>query len=176
MLVSPSETYSMEHLLTFGFLGKLKGFFGSESSSAVEGTETGSADSTPPRESDAPVVPEVVSKTEVTVPISIKTKFPTIPPMTVQEKKDARNRLRTLDAEETAKNKNEEARNTLEGYLYRLRDLLEEDNKDTPFKQCSQEAERRKIASTLDESFAWLHDYGDFAETSQLMDKRHALE
>jgi len=86
------------------------------------------------------------------------------------------NRLRTLDAEEAAKSKKEEARNTLEGYLYRLRDLLDEHSKDTPFVQCSQESERRKIHEKLEESFEWLNEHGDVAETSQLLDRRHALE
>jgi len=85
-------------------------------------------------------------------------------------------RLRAIDAEEATKNRREEARNTFESYLYRLRDLLDEDNKDTPFKKCSQDHERRAITEKLDESFAWLHDRGDLAETSQFLDKRMGLE
>jgi len=84
--------------------------------------------------------------------------------------------LRAIDAEELSKTRREEARNTFEGYLYRLRDLLDEDNKDTPFKKCSQASERKTIAEKLDESFAWLSDRGDLADTSQLLDKRIALE
>src|SRR6201996_6999320 len=57
-----------------------------------------------------------------------------------------------------------------------MRDLLDPENHDTPFKQCSQEAERKAIAEKLEESFAWLHDKGDVAETSQFLDKRNALE
>jgi len=72
--------------------GKLKNLFGSETSSAVEETETGSVENTPPRESDAAAAPEPVSKTEVSIPITLNTLFPTIPPMTVQQKKDSRNR------------------------------------------------------------------------------------
>ena len=85
-------------------------------------------------------------------------------------------RLRVIDAEELTKTRREEARNTFESYLYRLRDLLDEDNKDTPFKKCSQSRERTAIAEKLDESFAWLSDRGDLAETSQFLDKRIALE
>jgi len=96
--------------------------------------------------------------------------------MTVEEKRNARNRLRALDLEEAAKVRKEEARNTLESYLYRLRDLLDEENRDTPFKQCSQPAERQAILETMEETFMWLHDNGDYAETSQLLDKRIALE
>ena len=87
-----------------------------------------------------------------------------------------RNRLRAIDLEESAKARKEEARNTLESYLYKLRDLLDEENKETPFKECSQDAERKAIQERLDETFVWLHDKGDIAETSQFLDKRNALE
>lgn len=85
-------------------------------------------------------------------------------------------RLRVLDNEETAKNRKDEARNTLESYLYRMRDLLDDENRDTPFKKCSQESERQAIAEKLEDSFAWLHDRADVAETSQFLDKRISLE
>ena len=84
-------------------------------------------------------------------------------------------RLRAIDNEEAAKNRREEARNSFEGYLYRLRDLLNDDN-ETPFKKCSQDGERREISEKLDESFQWLSDRGDLAETSQFLNKRIALE
>ena len=60
--------------------------------------------------------------------------------------------------------------------MYRLRDLLDENNTETPFKKCSKPTEREAIAEKLDESFTWLHDRGDYAETSQFLDKRIALE
>lgn len=85
-------------------------------------------------------------------------------------------RLRALDLEEAAKVRKEEARNTLESYLYRLRDLLDEENKDTPFKKCSQPSERQAISEKMEETFMWLHEHGDSAETSQLFSQRNALE
>lgn len=85
-------------------------------------------------------------------------------------------RLRVLDNEEAAKNRKDEARNTLESYLYRMRDLLDDENPDTPFKKCSQESERQTITEKLEDSFAWLHDRADVAETSQFLDKRISLE
>jgi hypoxia up-regulated 1 len=78
--------------------------------------------------------------------------------------------------EEAAKVRKDEARNTLEGYLYRLRDLLDDGNEETPFKKCSTASERQAITEKLEESFTWLHDRGDTAETSQLLDKRISLE
>lgn len=81
-----------------------------------------------------------------------------------------------MDLEENAKYRKEEARNTLESYMYRLRDLTDEENRDTPFRECSKDAERAAIVSKLEETFEWLHDKGDVAETSQFLDKRNALE
>ena len=78
--------------------------------------------------------------------------------------------------DENAKSKKEEARNTLEGYLYKLRDLLDEENTSTPFKICSQSSEREAIQKRMEETLSWLHDKGDIAETSQLLDKRITLE
>ena len=51
---------------------------------------------------------------------------------------------RAIDLAEAAKRRHEEARNTLEGYLYRVRDLLSEDG-ETPFRKCSKEEERAAI-------------------------------
>lgn len=89
---------------------------------------------------------------------------------------DVFTRLRAVDQEEAVKARREEARNTFESYLYRLRDLLDDENQDTPFKKCSREAEREAIAVKLDDSFQWLFERGDLAETSQFLDKRIALE
>ena len=198
--------------------GKLKGLFGGGASSSDEATAD-SADNTPPRDSESSSASAVSSSSsasassaaaaeketkkaatpvENTIPLSLEVTFPTIPPMTVEQKKTSRSRfvllnfhmltriyyviylfrprLRAIDAEELTKTRREEARNTFESYLYRLRDLLDDDNKDTPFKKCSQPRERNAIAEKLDESFAWLSDRGDLAETSQFLDKRIALE
>lgn len=89
---------------------------------------------------------------------------------------DAIIRLRLVDYEEAGKQRKEEARNSLEGYLYRVRDLLDDSHQDTPFKKCSQESERKAIAEKVSETIAWLHDKGDLAETSQFWDKRNAVE
>ncbi|KAG6812912.1 hypothetical protein H0H92_015464 [Tricholoma furcatifolium] len=198
--VSVSEAVAYGEIKDDSLTGKLKGLFGGGSSS--EEAEPSSAENVPPRESEtssssssssstasssseaptpsaneteADAKKKAVSK-EDTIKLKVVTSFPVFAPMTVDEKKEARSRLRTIDLEEAAKTRKDEARNTLEGYLYRMRDLLDEDNKDTPFKKCSTAAERQKIQDKLEESFDWLHDRGDVAETSQLLDKRISLE
>lgn len=80
-----------------------------------------------------------------------------------------------MDNEENAKRRREEARNSLEGYLYRVRDLLD-DQAETPFRMCSQETERKTIAQKLQEAITWLNEEGDSAETWEYLDKRNSVE
>ncbi|KAG5337074.1 hypothetical protein C0989_010915 [Termitomyces sp. Mn162] len=194
--VSVSEAVAYGEIKDDSLTGKLKGLFGGGSS--VEQSET-STENVPPRETDTQTSSESTSSTsstsatptpsandsetktekiskEDTVKLKIVTTFPVIPPMTIDEKKEARSRLRAIDQDEAAKTRKDEARNTLEGYLYRLRDLLDEENRDTPFKKCSKVSERKEILEKLEASFTWLHEHGDVAETSQLLDKRISLE
>ncbi len=96
--------------------------------------------------------------------------------MSVAEKRAARDRLAAIDREEASKQRRGEARNSLEGYLYRVRDLLEDENSETPFKKCSQEQERQIIQSKLEEGFNWLHEHGDDADTKQYIDQRASIE
>ncbi|KAG6911087.1 hypothetical protein DXG01_004602 [Tephrocybe rancida] len=147
----------------------------SASASASTSASSSSAAPTPSANDTETDKKKAVSK-EDTIKLKVVTTFPVIPPMSVEQKREARARLRTIDQEETAKTRKDEARNTLESYLYRLRDLLDEENRDTPFKKCSKETERKVITEKLEESFTWLHDRGDVAETSQFLDKRISLE
>lgn len=83
--------------------------------------------------------------------------------------------LLAIDIQEASKRQNEDARNSLEGYLYRVRDLLSDDNERAPFVKCSKESERKAISEKLEETFAWLSDEGEHADTSELVEKRGAL-
>ena len=85
-------------------------------------------------------------------------------------------RLQALNNEEAGKRRREEARNSLEAYLYKLRDLLEDDNPESAFHKCSQEPERKRIAEKLKETSAWISDHGDDADTNELVAKLTELE
>ncbi|KAL0578059.1 lumenal Hsp70 protein [Marasmius crinis-equi] len=193
--VSVTEAVAFGEIKDDSLTGKIKGLFGGGGSSETDSQETDAAGNDPPRGQDTSSSSEssttasssasaasaspstAADKKELsTISLGINVKFPSIPPMTVEEKQKSRSRLRAIDLDEVAKNRKEEARNALEGYLYRLRDLLDEENRDTPFKQCSQPSERTALSKKLDETFTWLHDKGDIAETSQLLDKRTSLE
>jgi hypoxia up-regulated 1 len=84
-------------------------------------------------------------------------------------------RLRLVDNFENIKRRREEARNNLETYLYRLRDLLE-DPSDAPFWKCSKSDERSAISSKLDETMSWMHDMADEVYTPQFLEKLSGLE
>ncbi|KAJ7353363.1 Hsp70 protein-domain-containing protein [Mycena albidolilacea] len=192
--VSVSSAVAFGEIKDESIAGKLKGFFGagsssgeaevtpensppreaaSSSSSSEAAKASGATNSTPEKEKEEK---KKATPKDGTITLNTTVVFPTIPPMTAEHKKNARSRLRAIDLDEAAVARKEEARNTFESYLYRMRDLLDEENRDTPFKQCSQVEERKAIAAKLDESFEWLHDKGDVAETSQFLDKRNALE
>ncbi|KIJ60915.1 hypothetical protein HYDPIDRAFT_31793 [Hydnomerulius pinastri MD-312] len=91
--------------------------------------------------------------------------------MTAAEKRAARDRLRALDNKEASKQLREGAHSTLEGYLYKLRDLLD-DRSDTPFMKCSKPTERQVISQKLTETISWLHEEGEAADTTALWGKR----
>ncbi|KAJ6630178.1 Hsp70 protein-domain-containing protein [Mycena sp. CBHHK59/15] len=195
--VSVSDAIAFGEIKDESIAGKLKGFFGAGSASSEAEEQT--PENAPPRDSSTPSASSSASASpsaaanstpekekdekkkkpspkDNTISLNTTVVFPTIPPITSEHKREARSRLRTIDLEEAAVARKEEVRNTLESYLYRMRDLLDPENRDTPFKKCSQEAERQAIAAKLEELFTWLHEKGDLAETSQFLDKRNALE
>ncbi|PBK68326.1 actin-like ATPase domain-containing protein, partial [Armillaria solidipes] len=189
LMLSESGFVSVTDAVAFGEIkdesitGKLKGLFGAGSSSLSDAeTETESATEASSASEAAPSASASTASLEAkaekvdlkdltTIPLNLTVHFTSIPPMTVEEK-----RVAQLDVDEAAKNRKEEARNTLESYLYKLRDLLNPENRDTPFKECSQDSERAAIAEKLEETITWLHDKGDVSETLQFLDKRIALE
>ncbi|KAJ4481128.1 Hsp70 protein-domain-containing protein [Lentinula aciculospora] len=195
--ISVTEAIATGDITDDSITGKFKGFFGGgltdsvdeetvsagsetpiESDTSSSSTSMSSSASSPTETSSIPIKsadPKVL-KDLGTIKLNFTSHLPTTTPMTVEEKKKARSRLRALDLEEAAKVRKEEARNALESYLYRLRDLLDDENKDTPFKKCSRPSERQAIAEKMEETFSWLHDRGDDADTSVLLDKRIALE
>ena len=84
-------------------------------------------------------------------------------------------RLIAVDNAEAAKRRREEARNNLEAYLYRIRDLLE-DEETNPFKRCSKKEERDAIQEKLEETLLWMHEYADDAQTIDFWDKKNLVE
>ncbi|CCM00707.1 uncharacterized protein FIBRA_02747 [Fibroporia radiculosa] len=163
--------------------GKLKGLFGGGlTPSEEEMTDDVEAETQQEQvvmSASAPSAsPAAAEKTikEDTVSLGVEVRWTSIPPMSAQEKRQARARLQAVNNEEAAKRRVEEALNALEGYMYRLRDLLDDESANAPFVKCSQEKERKRIAEQLKDTFSWLSEHGESADIGELLDKRTVLE
>lgn len=77
--------------------------------------------------------------------------------------------------QERNKARREESLNLLEGYLYRLRDLLEGDAT-SPFHEFVQPEEHARLARGLQDTLTWLHEEGQTADASTLKHMRDKLE
>ncbi|KAK4698666.1 hypoxia up-regulated 1, partial [Phenoliferia sp. Uapishka_3] len=93
-------------------------------------------------------------------------------PMSADEKTEGKKRLREAKAAETRKLAKDEARNVLESYIYRARDLVDQKS----FVDCSLEAERDAIRGKTEAADEWLWKEGDGAPTKELRAKKSELE
>ncbi|KAI0291592.1 heat shock protein 70 family [Russula brevipes] len=152
--VSVPEAIAYAETKDDSLAGKLKGLFGDGSSSAAK----------------TPATPK-----DITIPLNVTVKFPSVAPMGLEQKREARQRLIKIEAEEVAIATREEHRNILEGYLYKIRDLLESDGQH-PFVRHSQESERRAISRQLKDVSSWFHAHSDNAQTKHFIEKRSSLE
>ena len=84
-------------------------------------------------------------------------------------------RLTSIGAYEAAKVSREEARNLLEGYLYRLSGLLSPDADNRAVQDYSTESERAAMSKLLKETFEWLSEHAERAEEKALRAKRSDL-
>ncbi|THH27975.1 hypothetical protein EUX98_g6205 [Antrodiella citrinella] len=191
VVLSDSGFVSVHDAVAYGEIkddsiaGKLKGLFGTGSSSeepAAEQETVARSEDSSSSVSDAsaspsatPVPEKKASSKDNTIALEVKVNLSSVPPMSVAQKRASRDRLAAIDKEEAGKRRREEARNSLEGYLYRVRDLLE-DEPTTPFMKCSQEQERTAMREKMQETFEWLHEDGDDASTADYIAHRAALE
>lgn len=84
-------------------------------------------------------------------------------------------RLKSISTFESAKHNREEARNVLEGYLYRLQGLLADDAENTAIHDFAKKNEKAELKKTLGETFDWLNDNAESADEVTLRQKRQAL-
>jgi len=111
----------------------------------------------------------------ISVPLRVEVVPLSIPPMGENSKALARTRLADLVAGEVAKSRRDEAYNNLEGYLYRLRDLID-GHDDTPFKEFVQPSELTRLSQGLDDTLRWLNHEAETADAELLREKRTHLE
>lgn len=94
--------------------------------------------------------------------LKIQTDFKGIVPLTAANKKDSLTKIQRLDALDAARRAQEEARNSLESFLYRGRELLYKDE----IIEVSTEQEREQLFQSLALASEWLEDNED-AETPE---------
>ncbi|KAG2143962.1 Hsp70 protein-domain-containing protein [Suillus cothurnatus] len=157
--------------------GKLKGLFGGGGDQVPLGTDVdeGAPKDEKMEKDKKDKAKKPLGKDRSTIPLEIEIVYNSQGPLSLLAKRAARERLRALDNMEMSRQLREEAHNTLEGYLYKLRDLLN-DGPETPFTKCSQPSERQTLSNKLSDTIVWLHEEGDTADTLQLWEKRSALE
>ncbi|KAN0065611.1 lumenal Hsp70 protein [Thecaphora frezii] len=162
-----------------GIAGALKSFFGvgtPSTGSKKEANATKSENATEPPEADDKAAEEeaeltakdrVIKLTARTIPLP-----GALPPMSGEEQKKSKDRLWTMSQAAARKAAREEARNGIESYLYRVRDMLY----DPVFEKVSKASERDAISAKVEELSEWLGDEGERAETATLKLKRASLE
>ncbi|KAI9432685.1 actin-like ATPase domain-containing protein [Lactarius indigo] len=173
--VSVPEAVAYAELKDDSIAGKLKGLFGDSpaedgSTSTADAEASSSSSSVAPKATKAAATPK-----DITIPLNVTVKFTSVAPMGLEQKREARQRLIKMEAEEAAIAAREEQRNILEGYMYKLRDLLDSDSQHT-FVKYSQDSERRAIGRQLKEVSNWFNTHADEAQTKDFVEKRSSLE
>ncbi|GAC99042.1 heat shock protein [Pseudozyma hubeiensis SY62] len=190
----PLGTYAVENIVLVikpkaggGIAGALKSFFGvsTPKKAATNGTATNGTASAGKNETstddDVEAQADETEETLATVPAKdkiVKLTARVIPqndavrPLSGVEIKQSKDKLWTMAQAATRKAAREEARNAIESYLYRVRDLVD----DPTYSSVSKPAERSSITSKTEELSAWLSEDGETADTSTLKLKRASLE
>ncbi|KAG0281064.1 Hypoxia up-regulated protein 1 [Linnemannia exigua] len=133
-----------------------------EEKTAEEAKENKTTEATA-NSTETPAKNETVPTTQTEkIVLKIQTDFKGIVPLNAANKKDSLAKIQRLDALDAAKRAQEEARNSLESFLYRGRELLYKDE----IIEVSTEEEREKFSENLSTISDWLEDNED-AETAE---------
>ncbi|KAK0740407.1 Hsp70 protein-domain-containing protein [Schizothecium vesticola] len=104
---------------------------------------------------------EANKKQLVVIPVAFSVEKTGIPQLTKEELTSVKDRLKAFDASDRARRQREEALNQLEGYTYKVRDLIESE----AFVAASTAAERADLEAKNEAASEWL--YGDGADASK---------
>ncbi|PHH86277.1 hypothetical protein CDD83_10479 [Cordyceps sp. RAO-2017] len=116
--------------------------------------------------------PEVKKKEMVSIPVAYSLEKGGIPSLSRTELNKAKDRLKSFAASDKARVQREEALNQLEGFAYKVRDLLDNE----AFVARSTEQERSKLAEKASEMSEWLYDGGAEATKEELKAKLKLLQ
>ncbi|KAM0747743.1 actin-like ATPase domain-containing protein [Meredithblackwellia eburnea MCA 4105] len=159
--------------------GFLKGFTGGKKEEGSPGSETpesedSSAENDTEKEDAKAKLDEIMRAfpTNGTVTLTLNTVPIERNPMSYEDKTEAKKRIREIKAAETRKLAREEARNALEAYIYKVRDLGTQET----FIASSIDSERKTIADKTEAANEWLWEEADAASTKDLKAKKSDLE
>ncbi|KAI1388697.1 actin-like ATPase domain-containing protein [Hypoxylon trugodes] len=152
----------------------------SESSSTTESTETAatSVDSSTsttatPAAAESPESSSTPKKTElVVIPVNYITEKAGIPSLSKADLTKAKDRIKAFELSDRSRRAREEALNQLEGFTYKVRDLLESES----FVAASTAEERAKLEKKASEASEWLYDDGADASHDELKSKLKGLK
>ncbi|KIR59895.1 hypoxia up-regulated 1 [Cryptococcus bacillisporus CA1873] len=145
-----------------GVAGALKGLFGSKEE------ETKADEEDKDQKESKNKSPKVALK--------FREKHLGLKPLSGEEKRVTNARLISISAFEAAKASREEARNSLESYLYALQNSLNNDDGPTALTDFSTPVEQQALKKLLDETFEWLGENDEVAEEAKLRRKLAELE
>lgn len=158
---------------TGGMAGAIKGLFGnkdkkedSEEAASEEANDSATAEN----------ATTIASKTKPRVSLKFREKPLGYQPLSGEAKKIASSRLAAISTYEKAMQAREEARNHLEGYLYKLQNLLDENEDHKAIQEFSTKAERKTLSSLVADTFDWLHENAESANVETLIGKKVAIE
>ncbi|KAM0330741.1 hypothetical protein ACHAQA_003693 [Verticillium albo-atrum] len=133
----------------------------SSTTSTTESSETKTSSTTSAAGADASAADakeEPKKKQIVSIPVKISLEKAGSPSLSKEELKKSKDRLQAFEASDKARRQREEALNRLEGFTYKVRDLLDS----ASFVAASTEEERTTLEQKSSEASEWL--YGDGAD------------
>ncbi|CEG73106.1 hypothetical protein RMATCC62417_08549 [Rhizopus microsporus] len=158
------------------FKDKVKSFFGVKDTKEDETKKNDTEqENSRQNETEAAVNKTTTEENKVSivkVPLTIHYNPVEIIPLPANEKAIAKKRIQELDFMDKQKKLREEARNALEGFVYRVQDFLYDDTVQIVATEDEIEKFREKLSETSD----WLYDEGEQADTQVYNTKLRELQ
>ncbi|KAJ1562471.1 Membrane-bound transcription factor site-2 protease [Nowakowskiella sp. JEL0078] len=148
-----------------------------ENTESSEKTDSKSTDKTAQKnETDTKTTKDSKEKklkiTSEKVKLTVDVKYETIEPMSLKHKEISLKRLLEMDLDDLKRRNHEEARNTLEAFLYSTKEFLYDDE----LELVTTEEQRDTLKNLLEITSDWLFDDGEGAQTDEIRGKHEALK
>lgn len=145
----------------------------SSSTTATESTDSSSTPSTEAAEASASEeVKETRSRKMVSVPVKVDLQKAGAPQLDKVDVLQSKDRLKAFAKSDAARMQRSEAHNSLEGFTYKVRDLLDSEI----FIAASTEAERKTLEEKSSAASDWLYEGGSEASTEELKKRLKELQ